>query len=72
MPASLTRLVLAVVVAVIVGIVLVALIGPIIVALKVPIATTVGDFLVHYGFVLGVLCGFWYYFAGGWRTTPPT
>lgn len=61
---SIRNLVLAVVVAVVVGIVLVALLGPILNTLKVPIATTIGGFLVAYGFVIGVLAGVWYYFAG--------
>lgn len=59
------RLVLAVVVAVAVGIGLTALLGPIIVTLKAPIAVTVGDFFVQYGWVIGVLAGLWFFFAGG-------
>lgn len=59
------RAVLAVVVAVVVGIVLVALLGPILVSLKVPIASTVGKFFENYGYVIGVLAGLWYFFAGG-------
>ena len=59
------RVVLAVVVAVVVGIVLVALLGPILDTLKVPIATTIGEFFVAWGYVIGVLCGLWYFFAGG-------
>ena len=64
MTLSIRKLVLAVVVAVVVGIVLVALLGPILDTLKVPIATTIGEFFVAWGFVIGVLCGLWYYFAG--------
>lgn len=62
---SIGRLVLAVVVAVIVGIVLVGLLGPVLISVKVPIATTIGAFFVSWGFVIGVLAGLWYYFAGG-------
>ena len=64
MTLSIRRLVLALAVAVIVGIVLVFLLGPILDTLKVPIATTVGGFLIAWGFVIGVLAGLWYYFAG--------
>jgi len=59
-----TRIVLALVVAVVVGLVLVALLGPILVGLAVPIAVTVGGFFVHYGWVIGVLAGLWFYFSG--------
>ena len=70
------RIVLALVVAVVVGLVLVALLGPILVGLTVPIAITVGNFFVAYGWVIGVLCGLWFYFAGGgmisrFRSGPP-
>ncbi len=61
---SLRKLVLAVVVAVVVGIVLVGLLGPVLVSVRVPIAETVGHFLTAWGFVIGVLAGLWYYFAG--------
>lgn len=65
---SLTRLILAVVVAVIVGIVLVGLLGPVLVSVKVPIAATIGEFFINWGFIIGVLAGLWYYFTGGtWR-----
>ncbi len=65
------RVVLAVVIAVVVGIVLTALLGPILDTLKVPIATTIGEFFVAWGFVIGVLCGLWYFFSGGF-TFPRT
>lgn len=64
------KLVLAVIIAVVVGIVLVALLGPILDSLKVPIATTVGGFLITWGWVLGVAAGVWYFFAGGGFTFP--
>ena len=60
----LSRLVLAVVVAVVIGLVLVALLGPVMLALTVPIAVTVGRFFVNYGYVIGVLAGLWFFFAG--------
>lgn len=59
------RVVLAVIVAVVVGIVLVALLGPILAGLNVPIAETVGQFFIEYGWLLGVLAGLWQFFAGG-------
>ena len=62
---SLRLLILAVVIAVIVGLVLVGLLGPVLVSLHVPIATTIGGFLIEFGWVLGVLVGLWYYFSGG-------
>lgn len=71
MPSWIGRAVLAVVVAVVVGIVLTALLGPILNTLKVPIATTLGDFFVNYGFVIGVLAGLWYFFAGWSWSKPP-
>lgn len=64
------RVVLAVVVAVVVGIVLVALLGPILDTLKVPIATTIGGFFVNYGYVIGVLCGLWFFFSGSGFSLP--
>lgn len=64
------RIVLAVIVAVVVGLLLV-LLGGILVTLKVPIATTVGTWCQDYGFVIGVLCGLWYFFtAGTWTRLP--
>ena len=60
------KAVLAVVVAVVVGIVLVGLLGPILISINVPIAETVGRFFKDWGFVLGLLAGLWYFFAGGW------
>ena len=62
------RIVLAVVVAIVVGLALVGLLGPILVTLHAPIAVTVGGFFVTYGWVIGVLCGLWFYFAGGFRS----
>jgi uncharacterized membrane protein len=67
------QLVLAIVVAVAVTLGC-YLAGLVLVALKVDVAVTVGTFLQHYGSVVGVLAGIWYFFAGGswtpWRRTP--
>lgn len=63
------RIVLAVVVAIVTGLLLSALLGPILVAMAVPIAVLVGDFFVRWGWVLGILAGLWFFFAGygvGW------
>ncbi len=61
--------VLSVVVAVVVGLCLAALLGPLLMTLKAPVAVTVGDFFVAYGWVIGVLAGLWYFFASaGLRT----
>jgi hypothetical protein len=60
----LSRLILAVVVAVAVGLVCI-LVGTILASLKVPIAVTVGDFLRSWGWVIGVLAGLWQFFGGG-------
>lgn len=64
MPFNLSKLILAVVIAVVVGIVLVGLLGPVLVTVKVPIAVTVGAFFESWGFVIGVLAGLWFYFKG--------
>lgn len=58
------RLVLAVVVAVVTGLVLVYLLGPVLVSLVLPIAVAVGNFLIQWGFILGILAGLWYFFSG--------
>lgn len=62
---SLSKAILAVIIAVALGIVLTAFLGPILIGLKVPIAVSVGQALVAWGFVLGVLAGLWFYFKGG-------
>ncbi len=59
---SIQKLILALVIAVVVGIVLVGLLGPVLETVKVPIAVTIGEFFVAWGFVIGVLAGLWYYF----------
>lgn len=64
---SISRIVLAVVVAIAVGLACI-LIGTILAALGVPIAETVGGFLRSWGWVIGVLAGLWWYFSG--RTSP--
>ena len=65
-----TKVVLAVVVAVVVGLVLVAFLGPVLVSLRVPIAVTIGNAFIHYGWVIGVLAGLWYFFMGGGISWP--
>lgn len=57
----LSKLVRAVVVAVVVTLACV-LIGGILVALEVAIAVTIGEFLKSYSGVIGVLSGLWYFF----------
>jgi hypothetical protein len=64
MTGLLGRIILAVVVAVVVGLACM-LLGAVLATLKVPIATTIGDFLTTWGWVIGVLSGLWYFFAGG-------
>lgn len=60
----LSRIVLALVVAVAVGLGCMFL-GSVLGDMKVPIAETVGAFLKSWGWVIGVLAGLWYYFTGG-------
>lgn len=57
------RVILAIVIAAVVGLVLTYLLGPILIDLKIPIAKTVGQFFVEWGWVLGVLAGLWYFFS---------
>lgn len=64
----LSKLVLAVVVAVIVTLACV-LVGSILISLEVAIAVTIGDFLKSYAGVIGVLAGLWHFFAGGFSIT---
>lgn len=58
-----SRLILAVVVAVLVTLACV-LLGNILADLTVKIAVTIGDWLKTYGSVLGILAGLWYFFSG--------
>ena len=58
----LSRLILAVVIAVIVTLACV-LLGDILASLNVAIATTIGGFLSKYSAALGVLAGLWYFFS---------
>lgn len=63
------RIILAVAVCVVVALVCIFLAGPIIVTLGagIPPLVIVGDFLIKFGWVLGLIAGIWYYFAGtGW------
>ncbi len=59
----LSKLVLAVVVAVVVTLACI-LVGAILVTLKVDIAVTIGQFLKDYAGVFGVLAGLWHFFSG--------
>ena len=59
-----SRLVLALVVAIVTGLVCI-LLGSILASLGVPIATTIGDFLTRWGWVIGILAGLWFFFTGG-------
>ncbi len=58
------RVIGALVVAIVVGLVCIALLGPLLVAMAVPPATILGNFLVHYGWTLGILAGLWYFISG--------
>lgn len=58
--------ILGVVVAVVVGLLL-TLLGTILESLKVPIVVTIGDFLVFWAWVLGLLAGLWQFAKSlGW------
>lgn len=59
-----SRIVLAVIVAIVVGLVCI-LLGGILGTLHIDILSSVGGFLEKYGWALGVLAGLWYFFAGG-------
>jgi len=59
-----TRVIQAILIAVVVGLLLI-LLGTILVTLKVPIAVTIGGFLEQWGWVIGVVAGLWFYFGGG-------
>lgn len=62
----LSKLIIAVVVAVVVTLACI-LLGAILVTLKIDIAVTIGSWLKQYAGVLGVLAGLWHFFAGGFR-----
>lgn len=64
MPISITRIIQAVLVAVVVGLVCI-LLGSVIADLKVPIAVTIGGFMHEWGWVIGVVAGLWFYFGNG-------
>ena len=69
---SISRLIQALVVAVLVGIVLVWLLGPVLISLAVPPAVIVGEFLVRAGWILGICAGLWFYFSGATFLRPRT
>ena len=58
------KFVLAVVIAIGVWLGLVALLGPLLLSMHVPPATVVGNFFVAYGYVIAILFGIWFFFAG--------
>jgi hypothetical protein len=60
-----TRIVLAVLIAVLVGIGLMAFLGPALITLNVPIAEVIGRAFREYGWTLGVVAGLWYFLRGG-------
>ena len=71
-----TRIVQAVIVAVVVGFCLVVLLGPVLELLKVPIAVFIGNVFINWGWAMGIVAGLWFFFSGGsfggwWRTPPP-
>ncbi len=59
----LSKIILAVIVAVVVTLACV-LLGGILITLTVSIAVTIGSFLKDYAGVLGVLAGLWFFFTG--------
>lgn len=61
----LSRIIVAVLVAVIAYLVCVFVGGVLLVSLQVPIAVAVGKFLEQYAGVISVVAGLWHFFAGG-------
>jgi len=61
----LTRIILAVIVAVVVYLVCIFVGGVILTSLGVPIAVKVGEFLNQWAGAISVLAGLWYFFSGG-------
>ena len=59
-----SRLILALVVAIVVGLGCI-LLGGILGSLHIPIAETVGSFLERYAWVIGILAGLAHFFGGG-------
>ena len=57
-----SKIVVAVVIAIVVGLVCMYLLGPIVLSLGVPIAAIFGGFLVRWGWTIGVLAGLYHYF----------
>lgn len=65
-----SRIVLAVVVAMVVGFLLAVVIGPLLLLLHTPPTSFVGGILVDWGWPIGVVAGIWWFFSGGslgWR-----
>lgn len=63
-PFSITKIIAAVLIAVIVGIALVGLLGPVLLAIHTPITEVLGRFFVSWGWAVGIVAGLWYYFKG--------
>jgi hypothetical protein len=61
----LSRIILAVVVAVVAYLICLFVGGVLLVSLGVPIAVAVGRFLVQWATVISVLAALWFFFAGG-------
>ncbi len=59
-----SRIVLAVIVAVVVTLGCI-LLGGILTTLRVDVAITIGEFLENYAAVIGCLAGLWHFFGGG-------
>ncbi len=66
----LTRIILAVIVAVCAYLVCVFVGGVLLVGLGIPIAVAIGRFLEQYASVISVLVGLWYFFSGGGLSWP--
>lgn len=64
-----SKLVQAVVVAVIVTLACI-LLGAILVSLNVSVAVTIGNFFKTYGAALGILAGLWFFFSGATLIRP--
>ena len=64
----LSRIVLAVVVGVVTGLVCL-LLGAVLGSMDIPPVSAIAGFLTRWAWVIGILAGLWYFFAGGsWPT----
>ena len=67
-----SRIVLAIVVAIAIGLVCL-LVGVVLVVIDAPIAVSIGTFFKEWAWVIGLLAGIWHFFAGSpnfWRGGP--